>query len=55
MEIYKQELVTGRVNGAVAPVVSKSKEAAIFVDAGFGFAQPAFAKRLLDALAQAQT
>ncbi len=55
LESYCQQLVTGRVNGAVEPEVSKPKEAAIYVDAKFGFAQPAFAKGLPDALTQAQT
>ncbi len=55
LESYCQQLVTGRVNGTVEPVVSKPKEAAIFVNAGFGFAQPAFAKGLLDSVTQAQT
>lgn len=55
LESYCQQLVTGRVNGTVEPVVSKPKEAAIFVNAGFGFAQPAFAKGLPDSVTQAQT
>ena len=44
LESYCQQLVTGRVNGAVEPEVSTPKEAAIYVDAKFVFAQPAFAK-----------
>ena len=55
LESYCQQLVTGRVNGAVEPEVSKPKEAAIYFDAKFGFAQPAFAKVLPDAVTQAQT
>ena len=55
LESYCQQLVTGRVNGAVEPEVSKPKEATIFVDAGFGFAQPAFAKGLPYAVRRAHT
>ncbi len=54
LESYCQQLITGRVSGAVEPVVSKPKEATIFVDAKFGFAQPAFAKALPNALVQAR-
>ena len=54
LESYCKQLVTGRVNGAVEPVVYKPKEATIYVDARFGFAQPAFSKGLQDALEQAQ-
>ena len=54
LESYCQQLITGRVSGAVEPVVSKPKEAAIFVDAKFGFAQPAFAKALPNALVKAR-
>ena len=46
LESYCQKLVTGRVNGAFEPEVFKPKEATSCVDAGFGFAQPAFAKGL---------
>ena len=55
LESYCRQLVTGRVNGAVEPEVSKPKEAVIYVDAKFGFAQPAFAKGLPDGVTQAQT
>ena len=54
LESYCQQLITGRVSGVVEPVVSKPKEAVIFVDAKFGFAQPAFAKVLPDAVVQAR-
>ena len=46
VESYCQQLATGRVNGTVEPVVEKARAAAIRVDAGFGFAQPAFMKAL---------
>ena len=46
LESYCQKLVAGRVNGAFEPELFKPKEAAIYVDAGFGFAQPTFAKGL---------
>ena len=46
LESYCQKLDTGRVNGAFEPEVFKPKEATSCVDAGFGFAQPAFAKGL---------
>ena len=49
------KLLTGRVNGAVETVMSKLREAAINVDAGFGIEQLAFAKGLPDAVTQAQT
>ena len=50
LESYCQQLLSGRVNGSVDPVVSQVKTASIKVDAGFGFAQPAFAKGLPEAL-----
>ncbi|NNE52418.1 MAG: Ldh family oxidoreductase [Sulfitobacter sp.] len=56
VESYCQQLRTGRVKGDVIPVVSTPRPSAIHVDAGFGFAQPAFAYGLavaLDAARQA--
>jgi (2R)-3-sulfolactate dehydrogenase (NADP+) len=46
VESYCQQLLTGRVSGRVTPLVSSPREAAVVVDAGFGFAQPAFAHGL---------
>jgi (2R)-3-sulfolactate dehydrogenase (NADP+) len=50
VESYCQQLESGRVKGDVTPVVSSARPAAIHVDAGFGFAQPAFAYGLITAL-----
>jgi (2R)-3-sulfolactate dehydrogenase (NADP+) len=46
LESYCQQLETGRVKGDVDPVVRRHRPGAIFVDAKFGFAQPAFARAL---------
>ncbi len=50
LESYCQQLVTGRVNGTIDPIVSRPKSASVKVDAKLGFAQPAFAKGLPEAL-----
>ena len=50
LESYCKQLVTGRVNGTVEPVVTRPRPGAVHVDARFGFAQPAFARGLPDAL-----
>ncbi|GFE48439.1 dehydrogenase [Roseobacter cerasinus] len=50
VESYCQQLQSGRVNGTVDPVVSSPRPASIRVDAGYGFAQPAFALGLVPAL-----
>lgn len=42
VESYCRQLETGRVLGAVEPVVDASRPGALRVDARFGFAQPAF-------------
>ena len=42
LESYCTQLATGRVNGMVEPVVTRPKGGQVVVDAGFGFAQPAF-------------
>lgn len=55
LESYCLQLTSGRVQGAVQPVVRQVKASAIEVDAGFGFAQPAFARALPTALAAART
>jgi (2R)-3-sulfolactate dehydrogenase (NADP+) len=54
LESYCAQLQTGRVNGDVEPIVSKPKSASVMVDAGLGFAQPAFARGLPEAIKTAQ-
>lgn len=50
LESYCTQLVSGRVNGVIDPVVTTPKPASVHVDAGFGFAQAAFHKALPKAL-----
>ncbi|MEQ6247357.1 Ldh family oxidoreductase [Sulfitobacter sp. HNIBRBA3233] len=50
VESYCQQLLSGRVDGTVSPDVRTVRPAAVQVDAGFGFAQPAFAHGLPVAL-----
>lgn len=50
VESYCQQLRSGRVKGDVIPNVTTRRGAAVHVDAGFGFAQPAFAYGLPVAL-----
>lgn len=50
LESYCQQLLTGRVNGSIEPVVTRPATASIKVDAGFGFAQAAFSKGLPEAM-----
>jgi len=50
LESYCMQLQSGRVKGTVEPLVSKPRLATISVDAGFGFAQPAFARGLPEAI-----
>ncbi len=54
LESYCQQLVTGRVSGRAAPQVSRPRPGEIRVDAAHGFAQPAFAAALPQALAAAR-
>lgn len=54
LESYCQQLQSGRVDGTVEPVVSHPKPGVVAVDAKFGFAQPAFARGLPEAIAAAQ-
>lgn len=54
LESYCQQLLTGRVDGKVEPVVTRPKPGVVSVDARFGFAQPAFARALPEALAAAK-
>lgn len=56
VESYCQQLRSGRVSGTVIPQVSRPRAGAVMVNAGFGFAQPAFSHGLpvaLDAARQA--
>lgn len=54
LESYCQQLETGRVNGTTEPVVTRPRPGHVRVDAGFGFAQPAFARALETALTAAR-
>ncbi len=55
LESYCTQLHSGRVNGTVEPEVSSPKPGSIYVDAKFGFAQPAFARGLSPAIEAAKT
>ncbi|MDC3194257.1 Ldh family oxidoreductase [Amylibacter sp.] len=46
LESYCSQLITGRVNGTVEPIVTLPKAASIHVDAKFGFAQAAFERAM---------
>ncbi|SEW23763.1 (2R)-3-sulfolactate dehydrogenase (NADP+) [Cognatiyoonia koreensis] len=50
LESYCTQLRSGRVNGTVTPEVSRPRPGAVLADAAFGFAQPAFAAALPEAL-----
>ena len=50
VESYCQQLQSGRVSGTVTPKVITPRAGTVVVDAGFGFAQPAFAHALPVAL-----
>ena len=54
LESYCKQLQNGRVKGDVEPVVTRPRPGAVKVDALFGFAQPAFARALPDAVAAAR-
>ena len=54
LESYCQQLGTGRVKGSVEPQVTRSRPGSVQVDARFGFAQPAFARALPEAIAAAR-
>ncbi len=51
LESYCTQLASGRVNGTVLPDVSRPRPSAVLADAKFGFAQPAFAAGLPEAVA----
>jgi len=54
LESYCLQLQSGRVNGSVEPVVDRPKPGVVKVDAKFGFAQPAFARGLPEAVKAAK-
>ncbi len=54
LESYCQQLVSGRVNGQAAPRVTRARASEIDVDADHGFAQPALAAALPEALGAAR-
>lgn len=54
LESYCTQLASGRVNGTVDPVVSRPRPASVIVDAKMGFAQPAFAAALDEAVTAAK-
>ncbi|MEZ5778598.1 MAG: Ldh family oxidoreductase [Paracoccaceae bacterium] len=49
LESYCRQIVSGRVDGTVEPIVATPLPAAVRVDAKFGFAQPAFSRGLFPA------
>jgi len=51
LESYCTQLRSGRVNGTVDPVVTRPRPSSVLADAKFGFAQPAFAAALPEAVA----
>lgn len=53
LESYCAQLRSGRVNGTVQPEVSRPRSSAVLADAKFGFAQPAFAAGLPEAVTAA--
>ena len=53
LESYCTQLQSGRVNGTVTPEVSRPRPSAVLADAKFGFAQPAFAAGLTEAVTAA--
>ncbi|QXT38257.1 Ldh family oxidoreductase [Gymnodinialimonas ceratoperidinii] len=54
LESYCTQLASGRVEGTVEPEISKPKQGVVRADARFGFAQPAFARALSQAVAAAR-
>jgi len=54
LESYCRQLETGRVKGDVEPAVTRPRPGVVTVDAGFGFAQPAFSRGLPRALSAAR-
>ena len=54
LESYCLQLQSGRVKGDVEPEVTRPRPGAVMVDARFGFAQPAFARGLPEAVKAAK-
>ena len=54
LESYCTQLKTGRVKGDVEPVVTRARPGVVSVDAKYGFAQPAFARGLPQAVEAAK-
>ena len=54
LESYCTQLASGRVSGTVYPIVRKPRLGAVKSDAQFGFAQPAFAAGLAQAVSTAR-
>ena len=54
LESYCKQLQSGRVKGDVEPIVTRARPGAVRVDARFGFAQPAFARALPEAVKAAR-
>lgn len=54
LESYCQQLHSGRVKGDVTPEVTRPRPGTVIVDAKFGFAQPAFAAGLPEAITAAK-
>lgn len=55
LESYCRQLVSGRVLGDVDPKVTTPRPGSVIVDAGFGFAQPAFSRGLAPAVDACRT
>jgi len=54
LESYCTQLASGRVDGRVEPAVSQPRPGAVTADARFGFAQPAFARAVPQAVEAAR-
>ena len=54
LESYCKQLQNGRVKGDAEPIVTSPRPGTVSVDAKFGFAQPAFARALPEAVAAAR-
>ncbi|NRB36107.1 MAG: Ldh family oxidoreductase [Rhodobacteraceae bacterium] len=54
LESYCVQLQSGRVDGQVSPQITRPRPGTVRADACFGFAQPAFAKALPEAVAAAR-
>ena len=54
LESYCVQLASGRVNGTVEPLVTTPRPGTVTVDAGLGFAQPAFERGLPKAIEAAK-